>query len=1103
MFPSENQTLLPVVVPIIKEGSAMTKILKVNINIELAAQRKKEEFIRKQDENKEEKAEKKDDVFEMEPLKVVDPNLKLFPADKRFSKLNKLEDQLNKPEDPNDYLTYDFGIDGKIDEPLLEAKQTKHQQAQSIQKTPNCLSKFSKCISSCFSRCKKTNGYKPLDQEVKPSPPLTETKKTQPTNEVEKRFKKRVILRYCFVFWIPAILLGVFILLYFLTKTEGEFSFRVLPGSKVNVNLTRCTFEMSESQNPEQISGYSYLTYSLGSFYESTVGESNNSTQSSYLINYNESTKELNISMFSMKENSKSCYLLLNIPKNIIKDINVQCNEKCFIIQEDHIVKTENLNIISDGIVFANFHNVEVENLQFSVFQGGLQLNNFLLGKSADIDLYYGDIVLQSNQDLNVNWKNDQQTFCFASPAVNHQAISHCQISGNSSSKSKTKNESKNSSDSCQGQTLICLDENNCSPQKAASIKTSQLLGNLYINRLDQPYIDIDYVNNILVSKGAIYDEGISFEPYIKEKIQELKEQAMETATDSVFILEIGKQEMQSRSTNFWTVVSNPSFAYIRPWWLSTFSLSLLTSNSFKVAGILSPGICPYHIEPNIYDVYETERYLKNLFEFNHSVISFVEEANKETISVNHVNGTGIYIPEKNRPITEKWFSIKTTQEGDYQVHSNGIEANKFIVAALILSFIFAAFVGGTVFFLFKAAVMMIYVDTCEKSEHAKNYVEFEALKKGKKPENPVKGKPFDVKGLLEQSSLYNFMRKVPRISAFLGYYSLGLVKKHFIDSVDEFLSFLMNPNLESEQKKVDKGIGETKYLEMKEKDLKNNYEKFCFLNRLIEKPLSDKQNIKKFEEYGYTLEDEEEINCRAFTKMSLKDEQSALDRAMLTTKDSLDLFIEVFVDVTNSETDYEYVDEFAAKYYQFCDRYRLLKKEIRPDILTQNIKYKFGTTIIARKKLVKKQNLKGLEEGAENQKTVWKKLLFYFLKLITFGSYKEKTEMKFLIDEDQMKYHFNIMIKPDNPQNYMIFETTAKDDNEKSLEKKTTADSVINKMIYHSYWYYWVSMDMLMIFIQQFFTGACIMPFFFLVILQETSYAPFSLVDPLHLITK
>ena len=92
---------------------------------------------------------------------------------------------------------------------------------------------------------------------------------------------------------------------------------------------------MSESENPEEIRGYNYLTYSVGKLYDSYVGESKNSVQSAYRMNYNETTKELNISMFSMNENSKSCYLLLNIPKSMVTDINVKCNERCFIVQED------------------------------------------------------------------------------------------------------------------------------------------------------------------------------------------------------------------------------------------------------------------------------------------------------------------------------------------------------------------------------------------------------------------------------------------------------------------------------------------------------------------------------------------------------------------------------------------------------------------------------------------------------------------------------------------------------------------------------------------------------------------------------------------------
>lgn len=52
---------------------------------------------------------------------------------------------------------------------------------------------------------------------------------------------------------------------------------------------------------------------------------------------------------------------------------------------------------------------------------------------------------------------------------------------------------------------------------------------------------------------------------------------------------------MQSSSVTFWTYLSNPSFALISPWWLSTLSATLLTAQTEQVSGFLNPGFCPYN----------------------------------------------------------------------------------------------------------------------------------------------------------------------------------------------------------------------------------------------------------------------------------------------------------------------------------------------------------------------------------------------------------------------------------------------------------------------------------------------------------------------------
>ena len=234
---------------------------------------------------------------------------------------------------------------------------------------------------------------------------------------------------------------------------------------------------------------------------------------------------------------------------------------------------------------------------------------------------------------------------------------------------------------------------------------------------------------------------------------------------------------------------------------------------------------------------------------------------------------------------------------------------------------------------------------------------------------------------------------------------------------------------------------------------------------------------------------------------MQLLEELPEIDQNGFNEQDSLEIFIEKCVKVTNAETDTEYIDEFIEKFNVFCDKYRLPRKEVRADEMTSNMKYKFGLTIIPRKKLVRKIN----EELEINEKTFsfYDFLKNFLLKTITFGKYvdKKKLRSKYLLDEAQLNYHFDILLTPDDQDLYNDF-SRKYIENDQNYETIITKKAVINKMIYHSYWYYWILMDVIMIFIQQLVTAICIIPFFLLVLLQEITYSPYSIIDPKHLIT-
>ena len=958
---------------------------------------------------------------------------------------------------------------------------------------------------------------------------------------IKREFKNRLNVRYCCAFFIPLSLICIFLCLYLLTKSTGEFSYNSDENTGIYLEMDKCLLYLNQKTQNNTIEGSYALSYNLMALIDSTLQQSTFNT----ILDQN----QLNISAISSSENDKTCSLYLNIPP--ISNFTIKCFSSCYIIQEYNNVEAKTFSLTSEGYFYSNFRRIEVDDFAFHSEKGVLQLNSFLINKKASIDLKYGDIVLQSEKDLQINWKNEQQTFCFASPFVEHQDINDCALAEDKATSDKA------NLTTCNGKTTVCATKT-CDGAMP-TLEISQSLGNLYINRVDDPFQDIEYMPDYQTSNGLIYTNGVAFEPNVIGGIDEIKKESQESGADQIFIIEMGKKILQSRKNGLWTVVSNPSYAYIRPWWLSVFSLSLLTGNFYEVSGYLSPGFCPYHIQHNLQEIYETQNYLKEYFELNNSVVSFVNPDFYTDPTSSFKNGTGFFDFKKGRPSNENWISVNKNEEGQLQVVDNNIDKNKFIFVSLILSFLFAALVGATILFIFKSAIMITYKEILEKTKHCTNYINLIKTEKQDENKQPEK-KKFNLKGILEETSFSNFMKEVPRLSAFIGFYSSILMKKYMINSVDQFLNFLMNPNLTEETEKANKGLALKKYTEMKEKDLKNYYEKFCFINGLIERQLSEEENLKKFKEYGFDLVDDVENLSRCFTFMQI-DEKKIQDSkinidSLGNYENSLDFFIDTFVTNTKSETDTEFLDDFIEKYENFCSKWRLAVILVRADKIVNNIKYKFGSTKLTRKKLVRNIMSQSNDDEEHMKKEGFLySLKIFFMKIVTFGKYVEKSSLhgKFLIDEMQLNYHFNVILNydkeatfegleidenekdnKDNKNNKDNKDNKVSKDNKDDIDKKDEQDkqnqndekdkkvkkdekikkgdidqevetkkSVIHKMIYQSYWYYWFTMDASTIFLHQIIIALCVLPFFFLVLLQEISYSPFSIIDPDYLTTR
>jgi hypothetical protein len=139
--------------------------------------------------------------------------------------------------------------------------------------------------------------------------------------------------------------------------------------------------------------------------------------------------------------------------------------------------------------------------------------------------------------------------------------------------------------------------------------------------------------------------------------------------------------------------------------------------------------------------------------------------------------------------------------------------------------------------------------------------------------------------------------------------------------------------------------------LQIREKDLKNLYEKFCFLNHYTPLSLADPAQIQKLGVYGFKIVDDED-KAQVFAKLSSKKEVEDPAPSDLNTNSTIDLFIKINYDVTTINTDTEWTEDFEEKYLAFCQEYRLPVEYVRIDDLA--VKYNLDVLLRPRKKVVK-----------------------------------------------------------------------------------------------------------------------------------------------------
>ncbi|KAM3146575.1 hypothetical protein pb186bvf_001544, partial [Paramecium bursaria] len=472
--------------------------------------------------------------------------------------------------------------------------------------------------------------------------------------------------------------------------------------------------------------------------------------------------------------------------------------------------------------------------------------------------------------------------------------------------------------------------------------------GNIYVNIINQSIIVND--EQSVVFGSAYSSQNVNFSiPSIKKILDAHQDSKNPHNLDPSFIFGIGSKESQSDNYQQWQLTYNPAYSYLRPWWIGTFSFTLLSTSTHPLELQLSPGFCPYIPTLDIRHLYKTGQLINGFFqEAEHSINTYsIQDGLKMPIIPNvSTDGFKQYISDNN--VEEKWYQISKTNETNYkllQIDLMQSPATEWAVKVSILLSIITALILLTGL---SYIIIQVYDSIVIQVESIKKYGDIEQKDEDLDKQQPLmdikekqqKESPVDKKNANQQVQFtfnplkmsYFLLVKAPPLSAFIDYLLIMITKK-FRNSAKEFYSHLF----EEKDLKQDSNDVES----MLSFEFKTLYEKFCYLNGFLEQKLDDNDNIEYLKKYGFFINEHDGAQTECTVRVLL-DKMVKLTE-IPQNKTSYQLFIEQCCRLTKFEQDCLTLQTFNEKYDEFC-LINHLQREIISNIQLKeyNIETKF-----------------------------------------------------------------------------------------------------------------------------------------------------------------
>ncbi|EAR86318.2 phage head-tail adaptor family protein, putative (macronuclear) [Tetrahymena thermophila SB210] len=506
-----------------------------------------------------------------------------------------------------------------------------------------------------------------------------------------------------------------------------------------------------------------------------------------------------------------------------------------------------------------------------------------------------------------------------------------------------------------------------------STLTASNSYGNIFVNVISaQGQFSQAYStnNNIVFNKASKTDnqdnnkniDYINFSNLAKiNLLNQTKSASNPKVYDPMFVFEIGPKYTRSATFQQVQFSYNPAYSYMKPYWLGELTLTLMTTKKYSGQYTISPGFCPYIPSISLERIQSTQQMITNFMQQN--------SAPQQAIASNAWQPYIDYPPQKfvqtdtyngfkdvslNRNSDEQWIGVDSDQSKDYSVTNYDVSYSSSLYAAIIVSCVLSGILGIILTVILVFAINQNYIWVLNHISSVRKYSELEkggageidestldihkrrfyleykeeqqkkeekmkkALQKaGENPENKEQGfvPNYTISGIF--TLFYQLIYLSPPLSAFIDYVVL-LLHKAKQNSIKEFYKLLFrSKKLKELKENEDEEIHSLEKDQILGNEMKQLYEKFCYLNQYLERKFDDEENLKYLTEMGFKIVTKFDAQTQYFTY--IKYNGNILTVSEQPNKTSLDLFISYCCSLTKFETDRIESIELENYYSEFC----------------------------------------------------------------------------------------------------------------------------------------------------------------------------------------